>query len=353
MTAGANTASKPMLNALQGQTVSPPPLWLMRQAGRYLPEYRKVRADHPDFIAFCFNPQSAAEVTLQPIHRFGFDAAIVFADILLLPHVVGATVTFTPGDGPTLQPLTTTQALEALDWTAAPAGLAPVMETLKLTKAELPPTTTLIGFAGAPWTVATYMLGGGKGDEGRRAARAFAYANPMATAILLDALADATGDYLAAQLDAGADCVQLFESWAEGLSPMAFEAWVTTPTTRVVQRLRAHGHTAPVIGFPRGATEASVASYVSKTGVTALALDTSLARAEHMQALPGALPLQGGLDPAALVAGDQALVDETRRLLDATRARPYVFNLGHGIWPSTPIAHVQKLIELVRARATT
>lgn len=323
----------------------------MRQAGRYLPEYRKIRAEHRNFIEFCFTPESAAEVTLQPIRRFDFDAAIVFADILLLPHVIGATVQFIPGDGPVLSPLTNADDIAALNWSQAPAGLRPVTDTIARVRAQLPDDKTLIGFAGSPWTVATYMLGGGRGDEGRRQARAWAWANPGAMSQLLNNLADATADYLIAQVQAGADVLKLFESWAEGLSPTAFNAWVIEPTRRIVSAVRTAGITAPIIGFPRGVSHNSAIHFAAKTNINALAMDMALADTTMAQLAPDNLTLQGGLDPAVLVAGGRQLVDEINRLLDSFASRPYVFNLGHGIWPQTPLAHVDQLVKTIRDRS--
>lgn len=344
------TSDRSFKAALAGAIQSTPPIWLMRQAGRYLREYQLVRTQHANFIEFCFTPESAAEVTLQPIRRFDFDAAIVFADILLLPHVIGATVTFIPGEGPRLRPLTNPATVNALDWSAAAQGLAPVMDTLSRVRAGLPDGKSLIGFAGAPWTVATYMLGGGGGEEGRRSARAWAWAHPEAMRTLMVRLADATADYLIAQIHAGADAVKIFESWAEGLSPTAFDAWVIEPTKRIVQRIRDAGLTTPIIGFPKGAPEVAVHRFVNETKVTALALDMAMANKDFARSLPDGLPVQGGLDPAVLVAGGRQLVDEIDRLLDSFASHPYVFNLGHGIWPQTPIAHVEQLVRHVRER---
>ncbi len=335
-----------MTRTLQGDALSPPPIWLMRQAGRYLPEYRAIRAEVPNFIEFCFDVERATEVTLQPIRRYGFDASIVFADILLLPHVIGAEVRFVENEGPRLEPLTDPRRVEALNWDAAASGLARVGETVSRVRAGLPEATALIGFAGAPWTVATYMLGGGGGDAGRRRARAWATANLDATDALLAHLADATADYLAMQVAAGADSVKLFESWAEGLAPPLFERFVMAPTARCITRLRAAGVTVPVIGFPRGA--GPLALDFQKTGVSAMALDMALASPWASAAFPKSFPLQGGLDPAVLVAGGAMLKSEIQRLVRQFSDRPYIFNLGHGIWPETPPEHVSDLIAWVR-----
>ncbi len=339
-------ATKPMMQVLGGTALRRPPVWLMRQAGRYLPEYRALRAKVPNFIDFCFDSERAAEVTLQPIRRYGFDASIVFADILLLPHVVGAEVRFVENEGPRLEPLAAPASVDALAWDKAAAGLAPVSDTVARVRAGLPDTTTLIGFAGAPWTVATYMLGGGKGEAGRRDARAWAATHPEPTDALLGYLADATADYLAAQLEAGADVVKLFESWAADLAPPLFERLVIAPTRRCVERLRRTHPNAPIIGFPRGSGIQAV-DFAREAGVDALALDMTQASEPMLAALPTTLPLQGALDPAILVAGTDALRAEVARLLHLFAGRPYIFNLGHGIWPQTPPEHVSRLLTLL------
>ena len=341
----ASSPDKPILQALSGQAVDPPPVWLMRQAGRYLPEYRQVRAGQPDFIAFCLNPDAAAEVTLQPIRRFGLDAAIVFADILLIPYGLGQKTWFEAGEGPKLEPLDLSD-LGALSRARAREVLSPVSETLKRVKADLPAPCALIGFAGAPWTVATYMIEGG-GSKDRIKARSAAWREPVAFETLLTLLADATTDYLADQIAAGADVVKLFDSWADGLPDPLFDRVVIAPTRRIVEGLRARGLKTPVIGFPKGSGPQMV-RYAERTGVDALALDHGTDTAWARAALPAALPVQGQLDPAVLLAGGAALDAEVDRLLSAWAGRPYVFNLGHGVHLETSPAHVARLLERVR-----
>lgn len=319
----------------------------MRQAGRYLPEYRELRSKARDFIHFCLSPELAAEATLQPIRRFGFDGAILFADILLIPDAAGQKVTFVENEGPRLEPLERLDDIEALAWDQVVERLANVCETVGRVRRELGPETALIGFAGAPWTVATYMLGGGGGEPGRRKARAWAWANGEAFAQLMNRLADVTADYLVAQARAGAQALQLFESWAEGLSEPFFSAAVIEPGARVVERVRAAGVTAPIIGFPRGAGPAALL-YAAATGVDALGLDTSLASRWTAHHAPAELALQGGLDPELVVLGGAAMDREIDRLIALFADRPYVFNLGHGITPEAPVENVQRLVERVR-----
>jgi len=336
---------KPFLAALAGETLSPPPVWLMRQAGRYLPEYREIRAKQPDFINFCLNPEAAAEVTLQPIRRYGFDAAIVFADILLIPYGLGQKTWFEKGEGPKLTPLT--QATQAtLDIARAREVLKPVSETLSRVKAELPEETALIGFCGSPWTVATYMIEGG-GSKDRFEARALAWSDPERFDALLDTLVEASALYLADQAAAGADALKLFDSWADGLPDPLFDRVVIEPTRKIVARLRELGVTVPVIGFPRGAGPQAV-RYAQKTGVTALALDHGVDTGWAMGAFPKTLPLQGQLDPAVLRAGGAMLDSEVDRLLSTWEGRPYVFNLGHGIHLNTPPENVAQLLRRLR-----
>jgi len=336
---------KPLLQVLSGQTLARPPVWLMRQAGRYLPEYRAVRATQPDFIAFCLNPEAACEVTMQPIRRYGFDAAIVFADILLLPYGLGQKVWFEAGEGPKLDPITLGD-LGRLSQDRARDVLAPVCDTLTRLRAALPAETTLIGFAGSPWTVATYMIEGG-GSKDRFKARAMAWSDPAGFDALMDLLADATTTYLADQVKAGADVVKLFDSWADSLPDPLFDRVVIRPTKRIVDGLRAQGISAPVIGFPRGAGPQAV-RYAAQTGVTALALDHGMDTQWAASALPKTLPVQGQLDPAVLHAGGEALDKEVDRLLSAWAGRPYVFNLGHGINLETPPEHVTRLMARLR-----
>lgn len=334
-----------LMRVLDGQTVSPPPIWLMRQAGRYLPEYREVRAKQPDFINFCLNPEAAAEVTFQPIRRYGLDASIVFADILLIPHGLGQKVWFEKGEGPKLEPIGLDD-LSRLSIERSREILQPVMETLKILRSGLPQETTLIGFCGAPWTVATYMIEGG-GSKDRFTARSLAWAQPQKFDALMDLLADASAAYLADQVRAGADVVKIFDSWADGLPDPLFDRVVIRPTRRIIERLRSDGVTAPVIGFPKGSGPQMV-RYAEQTGVNCLSLDHGVDTQWAASALPKSLPVQGQLDPAVLHAGGAALDSEIDRLLSAWAGRPYVFNLGHGIHLDTPPENVTRLIERVR-----
>lgn len=335
----------PMMRVLAGERVSPPPLWLMRQAGRYLPEYRAVRAQAKDFIDFCFSPDLAVEVTLQPLRRYALSASIVFADILLLPHVAGQEVRFEPGVGPVMDPIASRADVDALDFDQAADGLSPVYETLERVRAALDPNVTLIGFAGSPWTVATYMIGGGK-DPNRWAARVAAYRDPEFVDTLLTRLADATAAYLIRQVAAGAQVLKLFDSWAESLPEPLFDRVIIEPTRRIVDAVRAAGVDVPIIGFPRGAGLLA-AKYAKRTGVTALALDMTNASQEFLATLPDGFPVQGGFDPALLCAGGPQIGGEVERLLAITADRPYIFNLGHGVTPDVDPATVAALVDTV------
>ena len=334
-----------LLRVLQGETLPRPPIWMMRQAGRYLPEYRELRAKAPDFIAFCLDPEKAAEVTLQPMRRFPLDAAIVFADILLLPLALGQKVWFEAGEGPRLGPLPSIEALRRC-LPDSLGVLAPVGETLARVREALEPDRTLIGFAGAPWTVATYMIEGRGSD--RSGARTRAYEDAAGVDGLIEVLVEATVAYLELQAQSGAQVLKLFESWAEGLPEDQFERLVTRPHKAIVDGLRARGVTVPVIGFPRGAG-ALVEAYAERSGVTAVALDTqaSAAMGRRIQAHK---PIQGALDPLLLRAGGPALDARIDQLLEQWGQGPYVFNLGHGILPDTPIAHVERLIGKVTGK---
>ena len=331
-----------LLRVLAGESFANPPVWFMRQAGRYLPEYRALRAQAPDFIAFCLNPQMAAEVTLQPMRRFPYDAAIVFADILLIPRALGQEVWFEAGEGPRLGPLPPLAAMSAGTHRAGEA-LAQVGETLSTVRARLEPDRALIGFAGAPWTVATYMLEGRGSD--RTNARSIAYTDPVMVDALIEILVEATAHYLAMQAQAGAQVLKLFESWAEGLSEELFLRLVVRPHARLIERLRALGVTVPIIGFPRGAG-ALVEDYAKVVPVDAVALDTQ-APAEFGRRIQKNRAIQGALDPLLLRAGGPALDIEVQRLLDAWSGGPYIFNLGHGILPDTPIPHVERVLARV------
>jgi uroporphyrinogen decarboxylase len=337
--------SKTMLRALAGEAVSPPPIWLMRQAGRYLPEYRATRAKAKTFLDLCFNPDLAVEVTLQPIRRYGFDASIVFSDILVVPYGLGQRVWFVEGEGPKLEPIETAVDLVRLDRTKLLSALQPVFEILRRLRRELPAETTLIGFAGAPWTVASYMVEGASGSDFARL-KDFAYRDEVGFGTLIDVIVGATVDYLAAQVEAGAEVLQLFDSWAGVLSEPQFRRWVIAPTKAIVDQLKQRCPGVPVIGFPRGAGM-MYADYVRETGVTAVSLDTTVP-----MSLAGALqercPVQGNLDPRALVVGGAALREETRAILAALKDGPFIFNLGHGIVPETPPEHVVELLKIVR-----
>ena len=336
---------KNVLRVLAGETLATPPVWLMRQAGRYLPEYRAVRATQPDFIAFCLNPEAATEVTLQPIRRYGFDASIVFADILLIPHAMGQKVWFEKGEGPRLAQMELAK-LAALSPEDAAERLDPVCETLRRLSKALPSDCTLIGFAGAPWTVATYMIEGA-GSKDRWKARTAAWSDPERMDALLANVADATADYLIAQAKAGAEVLKIFESWAEGLPAPLFERVVIRPTRQIVEKVKATGITAPIIGFPKGAGPHYV-RYAAETGIDAIATDHGLDTEWAVANLPCEMPVQGQLDPAVLKAGGEVLRSETQRLLDAWGGRPYVFNLGHGINPDVPPEHVDALLAHIR-----
>jgi len=337
--------TKPILKVLAGEALDRPPVWLMRQAGRYLPEYREVRASTPSFIEFCLDPEKAAEVTLQPIKRFGFDGSILFADILLIPMTLGRKVWFVAGEGPKLDPLSADD-IENLEIGDVEVILGPVGQTVSKLSVALPSQTTLIGFAGSPWTVATYMIDGG-GSKDRWNARRMYWQHPEAMKRLLDLIADATIRYLVMQANAGAEVLKLFDSWAEGLPPAMFQDVVITPTRRIIDGLRAAGVVCPIIGFPKGAGPNYLA-YAKQTGITALALDHGLDTNWALDNLPRDLPLQGHLDPAVLRAGGSALDGEVDRILSAFRGRPHIFNLGHGITPDVPIAHVEQLVARIR-----
>lgn len=334
-----------LLDVLNGKRSDRTPLWLMRQAGRYLPEYRELRAAAGGFLALAYDPALASEITLQPIRRFGFDGAILFSDILVIPHALGQELWFEAGEGPRLAPPLIDGAWQALE--ALPQRLDPVYETVRLTRAALPEGVTMLGFAGSPWTVATYMVAG-QGSKDQHEARALAYRDPAAFASLIAAIERATVDYLVAQIDAGVEAVQLFDSWAGSLAPDQFERWVIAPNARIVAALHAARPGVPVIGFPKGAG-AKLAAYARETGVDAVGVDESVDPLWAARELPAAMPVQGNLDPLLLLAGSPALEARIRAILGAFAGRPHVFNLGHGIGQFTPIAHVETLIATVRA----
>jgi uroporphyrinogen decarboxylase len=338
-------AHKPLLAAVLGHRQERPPVWIMRQAGRYLPEYRETRKQAGGFLELCYTPELATEVTLQPLRRFDLDAAILFSDILVIPDALGQPVRFEVGEGPILDPVDAA-GIDRLDRDRALDHLAPVLETVRRLRAALPVEKTLIGFCGAPWTVATYMLNG-RGSPDQWTARRFALEHPEAFDRLIDILVETSIDYLAAQLEAGADVVQIFESWALNLDDAAFARQVTEPNRRIVEGLRKRIPDAPVIGFPRGAA-GNLAGYAKTTGVNALGIDYAAPLDFIRSALPANLTVQGNLDPLRLVLGGEQMELRAREIIAAFSERPHIFNLGHGIVPETPIAHVERLIRLVK-----
>lgn len=334
-----------LLDTLRGQVTEKRPVWLMRQAGRYLPEYRALRAEKGGFLELVYDSEAAAEITLQPIRRFGFDGAILFSDILIVPHALGQNLQFLVGEGPHLSPRLVDTALSAL--TPAPHHFKPVWDTVRLTRAQLGPDTTMLGFIGSPWTVATYMVAG-EGSKDHHLARSMAYRDPAAFGAIIDAIVESSLVYLSGQIEAGAEAVQLFDSWSGSLSPQQFERWVVAPTARIVAAIRAKHPDVPIIGFPKGAG-AKLPAYARETGVDAVGVDeTQEPEWVHAQ-LPADLPVQGNLDPLLLIAGGDELDAAARRVLKAFRGRPHVFNLGHGIDQKTPIGNVQRLLDVVRA----
>lgn len=338
--------TKPLLATLKGAKFERPPLWLMRQAGRYLPEYRALRAEKGGFLELVNDSAAAADVTLQPIRRFGFDGAILFSDILVIPHALGQDLWFEAGEGPRLAPKLVDATLNSL--TEAPQRLLPVIETVRQVAQALPPQTTFLGFAGSPWTVATYMVAG-QGSREQAETRRFAYRDPAAFEEIINAIADATVTYLIDQIDAGVEAVQLFDSWSGSLSPAQFERWVIAPTVRIITKLKAARPSAVVIGFPKGAG-GKLPAYAREVGADAIGLDETVDPIWAHASLPEGLPVQGNLDPLALIAGGTELIAAIDHIIDALAERPHVFNLGHGILPDTPIAHVEQLVAHVRGK---
>jgi len=343
-TAGMGT--KPLMRVLDKQREVVPPVWMMRQAGRYLPEYRAVRQKAGSFLDLCFNPELAADVTLQPVRRFGFDAAILFSDILVIPLALGRKVWFVEGEGPRLEPLTDAKALLSVRQEVDQKQLAPIYETVRRVKSELGPKTTLIGFCGAPWTVATYMVAG-QGTPDQAPAKELAKREPKAFEYMIDCLVDAAVDYLERQLEAGADVLQIFDTWAGSLPPQDFERWCVQPTKRLVAKLRARRPGTKVIGFPRGAGK-NIPRYVDETGVDAVSLESGIDRKFAVERIQSHVPVQGNVDPLILRAGGAALDKEVDDVMQAFSAKPFIFNLGHGILPDTPIAHVEQMLKRVR-----
>jgi len=342
--------SKTFLQALKGETQKTPPIWLMRQAGRYLPEYMKVRATAKNFLHFCYTPDLAVEVTLQPLRRYGFDAAILFSDILVVPDALGQKVEFVPGSGPQLEPIKNMAQLEStLSNANFMKHLDPVFQTVGRLSKEIPETTALIGFAGAPWTVATYMVEG-KGSKTYEEIRSIAYQDPQFFQTLIDMLVDNTSDYLIEQANRGAEALQVFDSWAGVLSEKQFSKWSIEPMARIVERVKAVHPNVPIIGFPRGAGQL-YELYVQQTGVDAVGLDHTVPLEWARDHLQKHVCVQGNLDNLLVVAGGEEMDIEARRILEILGDGPLVFNMGHGIVPQTPPEHVARLVDIVRGKA--
>lgn len=344
---GDKVGSSILLQALDGHVPKRTPIWMMRQAGRYLPEYREVREKAGDFLTLCYTPEHAVEVTLQPIRRFGFDAAILFSDILVVPHALGCPLTFEAGEGPRLQPVTDADDLKALSENLDPSKIDRVLETVSHVRAELPGETALLGFCGAPWTVATYMVAG-RGTPDQAPARLAALINPDFFEALIDRLVEASIGYLVGQLRAGADAVQIFDTWSGVLDPESFRRWTIRPIKRIVDGVRAQVPGARIIAFPKGATLAGLTELVLATGVNGVGLDWAAERRATRLALGGRCALQGNLDPLALIAGGDALDRGIDALMEDFHGAAHIFNLGHGIRPETPIAHVERMVARVR-----
>ncbi len=342
-----NETQSLLLRVLAGERTERPAVWMMRQAGRHLPEYLELRARADNFLDFCYSPSLASEATLQPIRRYGMDGAILFADILLILDVLGRGVRFEKGVGPLVETIQSAVDLEKVAITTAVERLSPVYETVRRVRSALPRDTALIGFAGSPWTVLLYAIEG-RGKTDREKARSWAYEKPGELEAALDILAEATAHYLAAQAEAGAQALMLFESWAEGLADNVFREIIIAPNRKIVARLRELGVSAPVIGFPRGAG-AMLSEFVTGTGISAVGLDTSAVPEHVNRVLAPDFPVQGHLDPSSLRAGGPQLVARTKELVAAYRQRPHIFNLGHGVMPDTPIAHVETVVSTVKA----
>lgn len=347
-TSVSTTVTNLFLDALASRTGPRPPFWFMRQAGRYLPEYREIRAQADGFLDLCYTPERAARVTLQPIERFRPDAAILFSDILVIPHAIGQEVGFVEGTGPVLTPVTGGADLAKLDPSRTLDHLAPVFETVRLVRAELPEDVALIGFAGAPWTVATYMVEGGSSRD-FNAVKSWAIRARDEFATLMDLLVASTADYLVAQVEAGAQALQLFDTWAGAVPAADFDDWVIAPTGRIVAAVKARAPGVPVIGFARG-IGARTEAYIRGTGVDAVGLDSGISAAAAATTLQPICPVQGNLDPSYLMVGGDEMERAANEILDALADGPFVFNLAHGIHKDTPFAHVERLAELVRSR---
>jgi uroporphyrinogen decarboxylase len=335
-----------LLQVFDGRSLSPPPVWFMRQAGRYLPEYRQTRSDAGSFLDLCYNPRLAAEVTLQPIRRYGFDAAILFSDILIVPDALGQRVRFVEGEGPKLDAITSADQLKILKPDQAGTKYAIIAETVARLRQDLPRSTALIGFSGAPWTVATYMVGG-EGSKDQAAARLFAYRDPSGFQRLMDMLVSTTIDYLSLQVAAGADLLQIFDTWAGSLAEAEFQRWVVEPTKAIVAGVKHRHPTIPIIGFPRGAGSQSFA-FAEATGVDGVSCDTAMPLAEIKRVLSGKTVVQGNLDPLLLVAGGDAMDRRIDEICASLAMNPFIFNLGHGIIPQTPPEHVARAVKRIR-----
>jgi uroporphyrinogen decarboxylase len=333
-----------LLETLRGNSGSRRPVWLMRQAGRYLPEYRALRAEKGGFLALVYDSAAAAEITLQPLRRFDFDGAILFSDILIVPYAMGQDLQFLAGEGPHLSPRLIHATLTSLQ--DVPQRLDPIYETVRLVRAQLSPEQTMLGFAGSPWTIATYMVAG-EGSRDQHDTRALAYRDPQAFQAIIDAIVDVTVGYLAGQAAAGAEAVQLFDSWAGSLAPAEFERWVIAPNAAIASRFKALHPNVPVIGFPKGAGE-KLPAYARETGVDAVGIDETVDPLWAAGELPAGMPVQGNFDPLLLLAGGDRVEQAARVILDAFAGRPHVFNLGHGIDKETPIPHVERLLKAVR-----
>lgn len=336
--------SKKLLNVLRGKHYRIPPIWLMRQAGRYLPEYRALRAEKGGFLELVYDSDAAAEVTLQPIHRFGFDGSILFSDILIIPFAMGQKLWFEAGEGPRLFPRLAEESLETLKPDLS--RLEPIYETVRKVAAALPPETCFLGFAGSPWTIASYMVNG-QGSKDQAETRRMAYLEPERFAKLINAIVEITIDYLSGQIEAGVDAVQLFDSWAGSLSPAQFDRWVVQPNAEIVKGLKTLHPDTPIIGFPKGAG-GKLAHYAANTGVDAIGIDETVDPVWANEVLPDNMPVQGNLDPLLLIAGGAALEESVANIRLAFKDRPHIFNLGHGIQQDTPIEHVEKLLKLIR-----
>ena len=333
-----------LLDTLRGKNTVKRPIWLMRQAGRYLPEYRALRAEKGGFLALVYDSEAAAEITVQPLKRFGFDGAILFSDILIVPYAMGQDLQFLVGEGPHMSPRLVDHALSGLQ--AVPERLAPIYETVRKVVAQISPETTMLGFAGSPWTIATYMVNG-EGSRDQHETRAYAYRDPVAFQAIIDAIVEVTVGYLDGQIKAGAEAIQLFDSWAGSLAPREFEKWVIAPNAAIVTALKALHPTVPIIGFPKGSGE-KLAAYARETGVDAVGIDETIDPLWAARELPAGMPVQGNLDPLLLLAGGPELEARALGVLEAFADRPHVFNLGHGIGQTTPIAHVEQLLNVVR-----